>query len=259
MGLLSTCNNRSTGRRIRSTDRRSANQQSARISAHLFALLVACLLMAGCRHRQARIAAPTPPPIEAQPYPASPSQRPGQPLSTQVGIASWYGAPYHNARGANGRIYNQNAMTAAHRTLPMGTVVRVTNLSNRLSVVVTITDRGPFVHGRILDLSRAAALKIGVWRTGTARVRMDVLRFPPSALTEGRWCVQIGVFHHHGSAKHLRDRLQDKYPSANVIEFQGATGYWVRIRPYGESHRSAEQIAEIVQPAEGEAYVVRLN
>jgi rare lipoprotein A len=258
MGFLSTRNNRSTGMDIRSMDRRIANRP-VRVSANLFVLLIACLLAAGCRHRQARIAAPAPPPIEAQPYPENPSQFPGQPLSTQVGIASWYGAPYHNARGANGQVYNQNAMTAAHRTLPMGTVVRVTNLSNRRSVVVTITDRGPFVHDRILDLSRAAALKIGVWRTGTARVRIDVLRFPPSALTEGRWCVQIGVFRHHGSAKHLRDRLQRKYPSANVIEFRGVTGYWVRIRPYGESHRSAQQIAQLVQPAEGEAYIVRLN
>lgn len=234
------------------TDRRIEKNPHLRISAQLLVLVVACLFVSGCSHRRARIATPPPPSIESQQYP-------GQPLSTQVGIASWYGAPYHNARGANGEIYNQNAMTAAHRTLPMGTVVRVTNLSNSRSVVVTITDRGPFVRGRILDLSRAAALKIGVWRTGTARVRIDVLRFPPSALTEGRWCVQIGVFHHHGSAEHLRNHLQRKYPSANVIEFRGATGYWVRIRPYGESHQSAEQIAQLVQPAEGAAYLVRLN
>jgi rare lipoprotein A len=150
-------------------------------------------------------------------------------------------------------------MTAAHRTLPMGTLVRVTNLSTNLSVVVTIADRGPFVPGRILDLSRAAALKIGVWRTGTARVRIDVLRYPSSGSLSGRWCVQIGVFHHEGDARRLHQQLQREYPSANVIDFKGATGYWVRIRPYGQSHTSAEQIARILQPAEGQAYLVRLD
>jgi rare lipoprotein A len=233
------------------------------------AALSLCLFIAGCSHRRVQAPAPPPPPQE-QPYPEQPYP-PSQPapettppavenrLRSQIGIASWYGAPYHNARGANGQIYDQDGMTAAHRTLPLGTVVRVTNLSTHQSVVVTIADRGPFVPGRILDLSRAAAVKIGVWRTGTARVRIDVLRDPPSSSPEGHWCVQIGVFHHEGWAKHLRDQLQREYPSANVIEFKGATGYWVRIRPYGQSHIAAEQIARIVQPEEGEAYLVRLN
>ncbi len=242
-----------------------------RCSPAIFAcLLTLCLFVAGCSHRHAQAPAPPPPPQEQpypeQPYPPSPppnAERTPQPngraLQSEVGIASWYGAPYHNARAANGQIYDQDAMTAAHRTLPMGTVVRVTNLSTGQSVVVTIADRGPFVPGRILDLSRAAALKIGVWRTGTARVRIDVLSKPSSSSSDGRWCVQIGVFHHEGSAKNLRDRLQREYPSANVIEFKGATGYWVRIRPYGQSHAAAEQIARVVQPEEGEAYVVRLD
>jgi rare lipoprotein A len=180
-------------------------------------------------------------------------------LHTEIGIASWYGAPYHNARAANGQIYDEEGMTAAHRTLPMGTIVRVTNLSNSKSVVVTISDRGPFVRGRILDLSRAAAVKIGVWRTGTARVRIDVLRYSSSVSSSGKWCVQIGAFHHEHDARRLREQLQREYPSASVIDFKGATGYWVRIRPYGQSHTSAEQIARILQPIEGKAYLVRLD
>lgn len=243
---------------------RSDLQRRMRPALVFSAALGLSLLVSGCRHRPVEAPAPPPPPVvQPQPSPPSYAERPpesyGRPLRSEIGIASWYGAPYHNARGADGEIYNQDGMTAAHRTLPMGTVVRVTNLATRRSVVVTITDRGPFVPGRILDLSRAAALKIGVWRTGTARVRIDVLRFPPSALEDGRWCVQIGVFHHRHSAEKLRDRLQDEYPSANVIEFTGATGYWVRIRPYGESHRSAEQIARLVDPPEGQAYLVRLD
>ncbi|MGB8478045.1 MAG: septal ring lytic transglycosylase RlpA family protein [Acidobacteriaceae bacterium] len=226
-------------------------------------LLVLSLTVSGCRHRHVQAAAPPPPPTEQappSPFPTQPSPETTSPvLHSEIGIASWYGAPYHNAREADGQIYNQNAMTAAHRTLPMGTVVRVTNLSTRQSVVVTIADRGPFVPGRILDLSRAAALKIGVWRTGTARVRIDVLRYPPAATQSGRWCVQIGVFHHEGEARRLQQKLQREYPSANVIDFKGATGYWVRIRPYGQSHTSAEQIARVIDPVEAQAYVVRLD
>ena len=225
--------------------------------------LVLCLTVSGCRHHPVQAVAPPPPPAEqAPPSPAPVEPAPehtGPVLRSEVGIASWYGAPYHNAREADGQIYNQNAMTAAHRTLPMGTVVRVTNLSNRKSVVVTISDRGPFVPGRILDLSRAAAIKIGVWRTGTARVRIDVLRYPSSVSSSGKWCVQIGVFHHEHDARRLQQKLQREYPSANVIDFKGATGYWVRIRPYGQSHTSAEQIARLLQPTEAQAYLVRLN
>ncbi len=224
--------------------------------------LALCLTVSGCRHRHVQAAAPPPPPTEQAPPTPFPQRAPQSRrpvLHSQIGIASWYGAPYHNAREADGQIYNQNGMTAAHRTLPMGTLVRVTNLSNRKSVVVTIADRGPFVPGRILDLSRAAAIKIGVWRTGTARVRIDVLRYPSSVSQGGRWCVQIGVFHHQGEARHLQQKLQREYPSANVIAFKGATGYWVRIRPYGESHTSAAQIARQVDPPEGRAYIVRLD
>jgi rare lipoprotein A len=224
-----------------------------------------CLLVAGCGHRRAQAPPPPAPPEMEQPTPPPAiSEQPRQNghervLSTEVGLASWYGAPYHNARGANGQIYNQNAMTAAHRTLPLGTVVRVTNLATRQSAIVTITDRGPFVRGRMLDLSRAAAIKTGVWRTGTARVRLEVLRSPPSAAREGRWCVQIGVFQHSGSAKKLRDRLQRQYPRANVIDFKGATGYWVRIKPNGESRRAALDVAGELTLSEAEAYVVRLD
>jgi rare lipoprotein A len=240
------------------------DRTAARVPGALLGMLLLCLLMSGCRHRRVQAPPPPPPPPEMerpplQPYAETAPSLHSKVLYSEVGIASWYGAPYHNARGADGRIYNQNAMTAAHRTLPLGSVVRVTNLATRQSTIVTITDRGPFVRGRILDLSRAAAIRIGVWRTGTARVRIDLLRSAGPFPTEGRWCVQIGAFHHDGPAKKLRDRLQREYPGANVIDFKGATGYWVRIKPDGESHRDAEEIARIVAPQEGHAYVVRLD
>jgi rare lipoprotein A len=91
------------------------------------------------------------------------------------GIASWYGPGFHGNRSASGEVYNQNAMTAAHRTLPFGTKVVVTNLNNGRSVVVRINDRGPFIRGRVIDLSAAAARALGVMQTGIAPVQVQVL------------------------------------------------------------------------------------
>lgn len=94
----------------------------------------------------------------------------------EVGIASWYGARYHGRRTANGERFDMNALTAAHRTLPFGTRVRVTNLGNGRSVVVRINDRGPFVRGRIIDLSRHAAERLGFTRQGVTRVEVRAIR-----------------------------------------------------------------------------------
>jgi len=95
--------------------------------------------------------------------------------SVQVGFASYYGSRFHGARTASGERYDETALTAAHRTLPFGTRVQVTNLSNGRSVVVTITDRGPFARGRVIDVSRRAARKLDFLRDGTARVRLEVV------------------------------------------------------------------------------------
>lgn len=243
-----------------------------RLRTQVVALLFFSLWTAGCsHHHRLQAAAPPPPPTpQAVPSPSpqasnrttSPRRSrpaPGKILYSEVGIASWYGAPYHNARTANGAIYNENGMTAAHRTLPMGTIVRVTNLATHQSAVLTINDRGPFVPNRILDLSRGAAIKLGVFRTGTARVRIDVLRSPHSASPDGRWCVQVGAFRRAASADRLRDQLRQRFPRASVIAFAGATGHWVRIRPAGESRRSATEVASSLHLREGQAYLVRLN
>lgn len=93
-----------------------------------------------------------------------------------TGVASYYGPGFHGKKTANGERFNMNALTAAHRTLPFGTRVRVTNLDNGRSVVVRINDRGPFAKGRIIDLSKVAAKRIGMIQSGTARVRLEVLR-----------------------------------------------------------------------------------
>src|SRR6202022_2697208 len=99
-----------------------------------------------------------------------------KPLSTETGRASWYGPPYHNRRGSNGEVYNMHARTAAHRTLPLGSIVRVTNLKTGHTAIVRITDRGPFIPGRVLDLSLAAARKLDVYQPGVAEVKMEVMQ-----------------------------------------------------------------------------------
>lgn len=93
----------------------------------------------------------------------------------QTGVASYYGPGFHGRRTANGETFNMNAMTAAHRTLPFGTLVKVTNLSNGKSTVVRVNDRGPYVGNRVIDLSVAAAKEIGSTHSGTARVNLEVL------------------------------------------------------------------------------------
>jgi rare lipoprotein A len=180
-------------------------------------------------------------------------------IYSEEGIASWYGPPYDKRRGANGQIFDKDALTAAHRTLPMNSLIRVTNLSTGQSVIVRVTDRGPFVHDRVLDLSLASAKAIGVWRAGVARVRIEVFAAPAPLDSGGRWCVQVGAFKNEKGADKLRDQLLRKYRTANVIEFTGPTGHWVRIRPQADDKGRAVEIARDLEPSEGEAYLVRLD
>lgn len=183
----------------------------------------------------------------------------GRPLSTEVGLASWYGPPYHNRQAADGSIYNQNAMTAAHRTLPLGTLVRVTNVASGESVVVRITDRGPFVEGRVLDLSLAAAKAIGVYRAGVARVKIEAFA-QPGTDPAGHWCVQIGAFPEGEEAVQLKNDLKRRYATARVIEFTGPTGHWVRINPAAPADRTtAARIADSIHVPDAHPYLVRTN
>ena len=178
----------------------------------------------------------------------------------QTGLASWY-AP-SGRRSANGEVYDGNSLTAAHRTLPLGTMLRVTNLSTGQSVVVRVTDRGPFVRGRVLDLSTAAAKATGVYRMGVAQVRIEVVQMRPNVSPVGRWCVQVGAFTSQRDADHLRAELAEEYSgSAKVIEFAGATGTWVRINPVASDRAHATAIAQNIRvsEADAQAYLVRLD
>jgi rare lipoprotein A len=199
-------------------------------------------------------------PAETAPAKAQLEPR-GRPVSSEIGLASWYGPPYTNRKAADGSIYDQNAMTAAHRELPMGSIVRVTNLANGESVIVRITDRGPFVDGRILDLSLAAAKAIDVYRPGTAKVRVEAFAPPPGSDPAGHWCVQVGAFLDEGDAIQLKNDLTRRYATAKVIEFAGPTGHWVRINPKYPDKATARQIADGIHiPDPGaQPYLVRLD
>ncbi len=246
--------------------------RALRMSAAVSIFLIVGL--SGCSHHHAAAPAATAPalspPAGMQPAPEQRTVgevttadrrfvREHSPIETLRGMASWYGPQFNHHRAANGQIYDQNAVTAANRTLPLNTLVRVTNEKTGQSALMYITDRGPFVPGRILDLSRAAAKETGVYLAGVAPVRIDVYRAPEPLVDGGRWCVQIGAFSHSGKALHLQHQLERRYPDAQVIDFAGPTGHWVRIRPAGESHADAERIEQRLHPAEGNAYLVRLN
>ena len=182
------------------------------------------------------------------------------PLEVQTGIASWYGPPYHNRRGSNGEIYNMNDMTAAHLTLPLGSIVRVTNLKTGSTALVRITDRGPFVKGRLIDLSLAAAKKLDVWRAGLVEVKLEVLKSPVSLDAGGRWAVQIGAFEKEKPARDLAGHLERRYHSAKVLCFGSPVGdWWVRVRVLDDNRARAKELAQATKTSEGAIFLVRLD
>jgi rare lipoprotein A len=152
------------------------------------------------------------------------------------------------------------AGTAAHKTLPLGSTVRVTNLVNNESIMVKITDRGPFSHGRIIDLSEGAAKKIDLYRMGVAKVKVEAYT-PASASATGKWVVQTGAFEKEGDAMDLKAALARRYAGSRVIEFKGATGYWVRIDPPTHDHNQAEAILEWIGKPDAQVvpYLVRVD
>ena len=261
----------------------------ARVSLAAVSLVAAFLMLTGCHHKAtAQVAPPQALPPRAQPAAAEQPPAPGanqpsakipvtpvppggvseedlefvathRPILSEVGTASWYTAPYKGRKAANGEVFDDNALTAAHRTLPMGSLIVVTNLKTGQSSAMRISDRGPFVADRMIDLTIASAKAVGVYRAGLAQVRLDVYQTPKPINTGGRWCVQIGAFHNESDAIDLKAQLLELYPDANVIEFPGENSFWVRIRPQGDDRAMAVYIARQVKPVEGDAYLTRLD
>jgi rare lipoprotein A len=216
--------------------------------------LASAVVASGC----ALFRAPAAPPVED---------------GVQVGVASWYGPGFHGRRTASGEVYDQDALTAAHRSLPFGTRVRVTNLENGRAVEVRINDRGPFVGGRVIDVSRAAARVIGLIGPGVARVRLDVASAPavlaraeraepaarprhpaPAAAPARVYLVEVAVLRDPALAARLRDVLAGRFPNAQVdaATLPGDGRHCVRLGPFrqeDEARAHVEQVTRLGYPA----------
>ena len=163
---------------------------------------------------------------------------------SQRGKASWYGKKFHGRKTANGEIYNMYAISAAHKTLPLGTYVRVHNLKNNRSIDVRINDRGPFVRGRIIDLSYTAAKKLGVVGPGTAPVKITALGTPVRSKTKkgtirsyvpldyykGDFTVQIGAFTDRNNAERLKQKLDLTYKNTHITIYKNGDETFYRVR-----------------------------
>jgi rare lipoprotein A len=216
--------------------------------------------VAGCAHHhvtQAPVRAPLPQPSVA---PSAPPRSAGQqPEYVEEGVASWYGVPFNGHRTSNGEIYDMYQMTAAHRTLPFGAVVRVTNLRNGKQTEVRINDRGPFVVGRIIDLSLSAAQAIEMIGTGTAPVRLEAISGPDPSV--GFFGVQVGAFLVQENAERLKVRLAARYPPVAIAKYALPNGIFYRVR-VGRltTEDAARQLADQLRSDEQVAtFVVRLD
>jgi rare lipoprotein A len=174
------------------------------------------------------------------------------------GGASWYGEPYHGRPTASGEIYDMHAFTAAHRTLAFGTWVRVTRRDDGRSVDVRVNDRGPFVSGRVIDLSWAAARRIGLDVDGVTEVTVEAVDRPrtpdrassaptlqPPAAAAECWWVQIGAFGDRDNAERARDRLRDG--GFDVVVMEGPGGlHRVRVGPFADGRDADRALAELL-------------
>ena len=224
------------------------------------------LLLAGCMTLAAGCSAIVG--MVGGPWGGSSGGRPGQDCYTQfgktycplisaegfveTGIASWYGEDFHGRPTALGEPYNMYAMTAAHKTLPLPTRVRVTNLENGRSAELRVNDRGPFVDDRVIDLSYSAARELGVYRRGTARVRVEALEAggspAPSQAAGGYAYLQTGAFAYRDNADKLYNRIRQAGISGVYVRRKGNGVYAVWVGPLENGSHTARlrrQLAEI--------------
>lgn len=239
------------------TLRQSTTGRRTRLIAVLF---LAWMALFGCR------SATSPPPGRPE---TPPPQTPGYPKPYRVngvwyqpipdahgfqqrGVASWYGRKFHGRRTSNGETYDMHGISAAHKTLPFGTMVRVTNLQNGRQLDIRINDRGPFVRGRIIDLSYGAAQKLGVVGPGTAPVEIVALaapvrrasptgggQFEAMDLTRGNFTFQVGAFQERANAERLARRLENRHTNVHIASFDRGDGMFHRVR-VGRAHRLDE-------------------
>lgn len=249
-------------------------------------LIILPLLAAACSQPtvistptgKTRVEAPPPEPGKRSPTVSRPAtQRPYQikgktyyPIPSahgfsETGIASWYGAKFHGRRTSNGEIYDMHAMTAAHKTLPMNTHLLVTNLENGKEITVRINDRGPFIRGRIIDLSYRGAQKLGMAEQGLARVQITALGQTERYVEDGRdkrrftatpdfehgeFYVQVGSFTQAANAQRLQQQLDDWGRRAVVQEYDHGGRAFHRVQVVaGDNLSEARRLARVLREA----------
>ncbi len=220
-----------------------------RRSAAILLLVLACVwASSGCAGR---------PPVRDR----APLDRPaGYPVGhVERGVASWYGPGFHGHKTSNGEIYDMHRLTAAHRTLPLGSIVQVRSVATGKTVTVRINDRGPFAKGRIIDLSQAAAQTLGMLGAGTDRVELTVMAYEGRPGAMGYLQVQVSSFVEPANAKALAGRLAGRYAEVRVATVDLPVGrrYRVLVGRY-ETEEQAEAVAQrLAKELEVEPLVLR--
>jgi rare lipoprotein A len=205
-------------------------------------LICATVVLSACGHKKIQVRVPQPSPVSS---------------SDLEGLASYYAEPYHGHRTASGEIFDTyQGLTAAHRTLPFNTMVRVTNKTNGREVDVKINDRGPFVKGRVIDLSLRAARQIDLVGPGIAPVKLQILT-ASSVPVKPTYAVQVGAFENQQAADDLKQRLEKKYHSVAVQTFTGdKTLYRVRVGSEPDV-QAAEKLASRLKKEDLKPFIVR--
>lgn len=211
----------------------------------------AIFLIAACGKKKVRVAIPSPARPPAVPVAAG---------STERGIASWYGRPYHGRPAASGEIYDMEQLVAAHRTLPFQSRVQVRNLTNGKTVDVRIIDRGPFINGRIIDLSHKAAQEIEMIGSGTAQVEITVLSSPAGA-PAAQFGVQVGAFRDKANADRMEQSMLAAYGAGRQALRAGDPPLWRVLAGAAPSAEAAEVLAKRIRAEQNvpQAFVVRLD
>jgi rare lipoprotein A len=176
------------------------------------------------------------------------------------GLASWYGHPYHGRRAADGEIYDMETLVAAHRTLPFQTIVRVRHLANGQTVDVRIIDRGPFVGGRVIDLSHAAAQSIGLIGPGVGQVEITILAAPANP-EPALFAVQVGAFRDKANADRIERSMTEAYGAGHAVLRNSDPPVWRVLAGREASTAAAELLAQRIRAEQRvpEAFVVRLD
>jgi len=261
----------------------SMKQRSA-IPIAILSIAGCLLLLPGCRKNN-RVAKTAPPPRPASiappaqrsassSQPTSPSLSPQRSTDsarsvqkrlavpvgyTEEGIASWYGKPYHGRPAADGEIYDMETLVAAHRVLPFNTWLKVTNIANNKSVNVRIIDRGPFVDGRVIDLSKAAARQIDLLGPGIGQVRFEVIGAPADVPANDFYAVQIGAFSVAANAERVRLLYAQRFGTAQLAIKQGAVPLWRVLIGKEPSLQAAQELANVLSSENRDVFIVRLD